>query len=195
MTEVVNEVPVTTELPVAPVVTEVKPKPGEKTDPALLLKSLQEERAEVRRLTDEIEVLRNPKPTELPAGEVFSDEGKVLDSKIIQLQAKIEATEMEKALTSVQAQFPVLADKAAEFEAYRAENPGMKLETAAKAFLVENNLLEAAPVRKGLESSTGGPRGPVVNDGSMSADEVDQLRVTNYKEYVRRLKEGSIKIR
>lgn len=195
MTEVVNPEPLTVVLPPAVVVTTTEPKPGEKTDPALLLQSLQEERAEVRRLKEENEVLKNQKPTELPAGEVFSDEGKVLDGKIAQLQAERDADKLEKALSSVQAQYPVLADKAAEFEAYRAENPGMKLETAAKAYLTENDLLEGTPVRKGLEPSTGGPRAPIINDGSMTADEVDQLRTTNYKEYVRRLKEGSIKIR
>jgi hypothetical protein len=195
MTEVVKVDPVTGEPIPEVVVTTPVPKPGEKTDPALLLASLQEERAEVRRLKEENEVLRNQKPTETPSGEVFSEEGKVLDAKIAQLQAEREAEKLEKALSSVQTQFPVLADKAAEFEAYRAANPGMKLETAATAFLVENNLLETTPPRKGLELSSGGPKAPVINDGSMTPDEVDQLRITNYREYVKRLKEGTLKIR
>jgi hypothetical protein len=86
----------------------------------------------------------------------------------------------------------VLKDKWEELEELRSqsENKGMNLRTAAKAFLVENGLLEAP--RKGLEKTTGGPRVPV--SSGMTAEDVRILRETNFKKYQEMLEKGQIKI-
>lgn len=195
MTEVVNPDPVTEGQVPAEVVTPaapVDPKPGEKTDSALLLKSLQEEREKRRQAEAELEAerIRNSQPR----AEVVSDEGRLLDTKISALEAEIRVTREEREMASVQSKFPALADKRDEFEQFRADNPGMRLETAAKAFLAENDLLTPITPRKGLEPVSGGGRTPIPQDG-MSAAEADELRSSNYNEYARRIKNGTLKIR
>mgnify|MGYP001577892997 CR=1 FL=1 len=191
MTEIVNEVPVIEEPAPTEAVAEVAPevaKPGEKTDPALLLESLQKERDKRKALEAELEAERLKNQ---PTGEVFSDEGKVLDSKIARLEAEINATKEEKLLSGVQTTYPVLKDKSEEFQQFLSDNKGMKLETAAKAFLIENDLLEAPKPRKGLETASGGGRTPVTT--GMTPEEIDNLRVNNYNEYARRIRAGTLK--
>lgn len=196
MLEVVKEVPVTEELAPAEVVIEAAPgvpKPGEKTDPALLLESLKEERQKRKAAEDALQALKdNPAA---PSGEVFSEEGKVLLGQISDLKKVISSREEKDQLAAVQAQFAPLKDKEAEFEQFRADNPGMKIETAAKSFLIENDLFEVPKPRKGLEKPSGGGRTPVQVDGMMTAQEADDLRVNNYNEYARRIKAGTLKIR
>lgn len=191
---IVNEDPVIedpiTEEVVTPEVTPVEPKAGEKTDSALLLQSLQKEREKRKTLEAELQALKTQSETE-----VFSDEGKVLDSKISQLQAEIQAGKEEKLMSGVQSTYPVLKDKSEEFEQFRADNPGMRIETAAKAFLIENDLLDTPKPRKGLESASGGGRVPVQEAGTLSAEEADELRVSNYREYAKRLRNGTLKIK
>lgn len=186
MEEVVNEVLVTEEPHTEEVVTKPVPKPGEKTDSALLLKSLQEEREEKRLLKEEIATLRAA-----PQKEVFSDEGQVLFNEITQLKSKLASQEKAEKLSSVFEQNPILKDKAAEFDAYLQDNEGMKLETAAKAFLIENNLSPTIQTRKGLEKQSGGGR--VVPSGEPTIDELDNLRTTNYRKYSDMVRKGQIK--
>ncbi len=185
----VNEAPLSEEHQVTEEVTEVKPQPGEKTESALLLKSLHEEREKRRQLEAELEAerIRNTMPT----AQVVSDEGKMLDTKIAALEAEVRATRQEREMASITAKFPAIQDKSEEFEQFKLDNPGMRLETAAKAFLVENDLLEPAQPRKGLERSTGGGRAPVST--GMSPEDIDDLRVNNYNEYARRIKAGTLK--
>jgi len=194
MNEVVNEVPVTEEPIPAEVVIEaapVEPKPGEKTDPALLLESLQKERAKRKEAEDALEAerLRNQQQPE-----VVSDEGKILLERLQGLEKIVLTREQNTQLAALEAEHPALRDKGDEFEQFRAENPGMKLETAAKAFLIEKDLYVTPQPRKGLEQAQGGGRTPVQQDG-LSAEEADQLRVNNYPEYVKRIKSGTLKIR
>jgi hypothetical protein len=190
----VNPAPLSTEQAPAEVVTEAAPvvsKPGEKTDPALLLESLRKEREEKKRLREELEAERtkNQQPPE-----VFSDEGKTLLTKISSLESKLAEREQNEVRKSLQTQYPALSDKAMEFEQYLQDNPGMRIDTAAKAFLTENDLLETPKPRRGLETPSGGGRTAPQPDG-LTASEVDDLRNNNYREYVRRLKAGTLKIR
>ncbi len=187
--EVVNPLPVTPEAEVTPEVTEVKPQPGEKTDSALLLKSLQEERTKRRELEAQLEAERI-RATQ-PKVDVVSDEGRMLDTKISALEAEIRASRQERERASVESKFPAIMDKREEFEQFIAENPGMRLETAAKAFLVENDLLQPTQPRKGLEVAGGGGRTPVQT--GMTPEEIDSLRVNNYNEYARRIRSGTLK--
>ena len=189
MEEVVNDVPVTEEQKAEEVVTPTEPvKPGEKTDPALLLESLRKEREKRKEL--EAELAR--KAQETIVTEPISDEGKYLASKIQSLEQKLAAKEEDAKLQSLQSTYPVLKDKIIEFENFRSDpsNAGMRLETAAKAFLAENDLLVQPTPRKGLEKDTGGAR--TVPKTGMTPEEIDELRVNNYREYAKRLRNGTL---
>lgn len=183
MDEVVNESPVTEEQTTEAVVT---PQPGEKTDSALLLKSLQEER-EKRRLADaEVERLKKLQDPQ----DIVSDEGRVLQKQIAEISSELESRKTMEAIGALQARFPALKDKSSEFESYLQANPGVGLEIAAKAFLVDHDLIEA-PRRQGLEKSTGGTRAPA--KAGMSADEIDDLRINNYRKYSDMVRKGQVK--
>lgn len=162
-------------------VIETAPVPGEKTDSALLLKSLQEERDRRRDLERELASLKESEPEP----EAFSDEGQALKAEIRSIQDKL-------ALSELTAQYPQLKDKATEFDDYRADpaNRGMSVATAAKAFLVERNLLTVSEPRKGLERDTGGTRAPVKT--GRTQDEIADLRKNNYRQYVKELKAGTL---
>lgn len=173
--------------------TTAKPvtQPGDRTDPNLLLKSLQEEREKRRLLEQEIETLKSSTLPELE--EAFSDEGKLLASQIKGLETKIEDLKFESSKKDLQISNPVFKEKWDDFESFRnnPENKGMNLRTAAKAFLIDQDLLEP-PARKGLEKTTGGPRVPIST--GMTADDVENLRKNNFKKYQELLKKGQIKI-
>lgn len=186
MTEpIVNEEPV--------IETPVPPVPGTQTDPALLLKSLQDER-EKRRLAEQ--ELKDAKialsEATKPNGE-FSDEGKVLLGKISALEGVITTNKQNEVLKDLQTQHPALKDKSAEFETFRNDpnNAGMSMNTAARAFLIENNLVEQPAPRRGVERPAGGARTPA--PVGMTADEIDNLRMTNYRKYSDMIRNGEIK--
>ena len=171
--------------------TSVQPaiQAGDKTPPNALLKSLQEEREKRRMLEEEIQSLKS---SALPVPEVYSDEAKVLADKIGSLESVISEMRTENQKKDLLISQPILKEKWDEFEEFRAdpENKGMNMRTAAKAFLVENGLLEVP--RKGLEKPTGGSRVPMAS--GMTAEDVDTLRQTNYRKYIDMLKKGQIKI-
>lgn len=184
MDEVVNEVPVT-EVPATEMV--VTAQPGEKTDSALLLKSLQEEREEKRELKAEIERLK----TQTTPSSEFSDEGLLLKKEIDGLKAKDAQREALAQLSSLQTEYPALKDKQAEFDEYRTQNPGLPLSTAAKGFLIDHDLFEA-PGRKGLERPSGGAR--VVPKAGMTAEDIADLRINDFRRYSKLLKDGKIEV-
>jgi hypothetical protein len=173
------------------------PQAGEKTDPNLLLKSLQEER-ERRRLAEEKNKLLENENETLKTSvfsedtDVFSEEGKLLKGQINNLKSELSEVKEELTKKDVFISYPVLKDKWEEFEQFRSnpENKGMSLKTSAKAFLVENGFL--SPTRKGLEKSTGGDKTAPVS--GMTAEDVKNLRTTDYKKYQQLLMEGKIKI-
>lgn len=183
----VNEVvPASPEPVVEPVVTPevVVAAPGSKTDSVQLLESLKDEREKRRLLQEELDLL---KATSTSA-DVFSDEGKALQKQIDEAKAEIETLSRSNALKDVQMAHPILKEKWTEFETFREDpdNKGMNLRTAAKAFLVENGLLD--PVRRGLEKTTGGDRVPPST--KMSNEDIKHLRETNFKKYTEMLEKG-----
>lgn len=184
-----QEQPPEPEAPVEPP-PEAAPAPGSKTESELLLVSLQQERAKRRELEA---ALAAREASENPDG-IVSEEGKALESKISRLEATIASTAEQAALQQLEATHPALKDKAAEFDLYRndPENKGMALTTAAKAFLVENGLLTPPRARRGLEEARGGQRVPPKE--GMSAEDVDELRLNNYREYSKRVREGTLNI-
>lgn len=171
---------------------------GSKTDSELLLKSLQEEREKRRMdaerfkmLEEEIETLKTSAVSE--EAEAFSDEGKVLESKINSLKSELSEIKQDFVKKELIITHPILREKWEEFEEFRTnpENKGMNMKTAAKAFLIENEVLEKP--RLGLEKPTGGSRTPSVS--GMTADEIKNLRQTNFKRYQQLLREGKLELR
>src|SRR3990167_6520161 len=152
--------------------------PGSKTDPNLLLKSLQEERAEVKRLREELE-LKSSVPLE---DEVESDEGRQLKKLITEQNVRLAQLEREKIFDKVLAQNPLIAENKAEFEQFIEddENKKLSLPKAATLFLAEKGLTETP--RIGLEKSTGGDRVPATP--GMTLEEIKDLRENNYRKYI-----------
>lgn len=163
-------------------VVEEPVKPGEKTDSALLLKSLQEEREKRRLVEEKLLALENQSPEN---NDVFSDEGKLLKQEISSLREKIEVKELLD-------QYPAIKDKSAEFNEFRTEYPGIPVDKIAKIFLAEKGLLEPHAPRKGLEKPSGG--GKSIPTGEMTTEEVSNLRNNNFRKYMSLVKEGKIKV-
>lgn len=173
-----------TGLPVAPVVTTSQPTPGSQTPESNLLAALKEERAKRKELEDKLASIN----TTTPSDEVYSDEGKLLNDKILSLEAKLESLEEEKVLAQVHSKFPALKELSAEFDEFRKDYPRHKLENVAKLFLSEKGMLEVP--RIGLERPTGGPRVPITSE--MTSEEITNLRENNYGKYRELLKKGII---
>lgn len=157
---------------------------GTKTDSALLLKSLQQERDKRRQLEARLQELETS-----VSSDTFSDEG--VQKEVRELRQELSQVKSELTKKDILISHPVLKDKWEELEEFRLldENKGMNLRTAAKAFLVENGLLDAP--RKGLERPTGGK--PTLTPG-MTAEDVKNLRQTNYKKYQELLAKGQLKV-
>lgn len=162
-------------------------KPGEHTDPALLLKSLQKEREEKRRLEAELEAAQQALlglgGEASPDGS--SDEGRVLQSQIDVLNEKLVLKEtVEK--------FPVLKGNEADFLEFRKTYPGVAFENIAKLYISEKGLDDGKKTRKGLEPVSGGSRAPV--QAALSVEDIEDLRKNDYRRYQKLLREGKIKI-
>ena len=194
----VNQVPVSDGTnPViepAPVVT--PPVPGEKTDSTLLLKSLQEER-DKRRIAEEEKVrlereLLQARQSSPDTG--LSDEGRLIMSKVEILESMIADRTRTETMARIQTEFPALQGKSQEFDEFLKDpqNAGMALSTAARAFIIEKNLVEVpkTPPRKGLEKPQGG--GQTVPQTGMTLEEKENLRLTNYRKYSALVREGKI---
>lgn len=161
-------------VPTEEVVEKPEVKAGDKTDPNLLLKSLQEERAKRKELEEKLAEADQHK-------EPWSDEGKLL-------QKNIDILKEELAVKDLTIANPALKDKQTEFNEFRSQYPGVGLDKIAKLFLAEHDLLEAPPKRIGLEKSSGGGR--TVPDGKVTMKEFDELRTSNYRKYSQMLKSG-----
>lgn len=161
--------------------------PGEKTDPALLLKSLQEERDEKKKLKLELET----KERELQAlrdssgnASEFSEEGQILNTKI-------EILTDELAVKDLTIQYPVLKDKVTEFNEFRKAYPGVSLNDVAELYLSKNGLIDAPKPPKGLEPAGGGTHTPAPQ--GYTAEEMDNIRTTDYRRFKELLQSGAFK--
>lgn len=124
--------------------------------------------------------------------DIYGDTDDELKSQIADLNAKLLSMEEERQKDAVLGKYPILKDKYEEFDTYREENKGMSYETAAKAYLVENDLM-GQKQRKGLEKAGGGKR-TAPSSGKLSADDAARLRSTDFEGYRKALKEGRIEI-
>ena len=123
--------------------------------------------------------------------DIYSDEGKILKGQLDSVRGELNTLREERELERIYVQYPLLKEQSSKFEEFRkSEHPRAKIESVAKLFLAENGLLE--PRRQGLESPTGGTRTPMVY--GMTAQEVENLRRTNYKKYLELLKKDQLKI-
>lgn len=167
--------------------------PGTKTDPALLLQSLQDERdkrrlAEDAKATVEAELQRLKDA--LASGDTSSEESKILKEQITGLQGQITEITTENTLKDLQVKYPALQGKVSEFKEFRKTNPAGSEESALKVFLAENNLFETPAPRKGLEVPSGGGR--TNTPTTMTHAEVADLRKNNFRLYTKLLREGKI---
>jgi hypothetical protein len=117
----------------------------------------------------------------------FDDDISVLRNEL----AEVKASQAKRDVIDA---YPVLKDVWSDFDSFRAdpENQGMSITTAAKAFLIEKDLL-GENKRKGLEKNVGGGKRAAPSTGT-SAEEAKNLRTNNYREYQKRLMRGDIKI-
>jgi hypothetical protein len=169
------------------VLPQAEPVPGSKTDPALLLKEVHKWRGLARTYKEEAETYKNA-----TTPEVFSDEGKALEAKIDRIAEVVLTTQSEKKREALETTYPALKVRGLEFDEFLTDPlyEALPLETAAKVFLAERNLLAKPSPRKGLEKDTGGGRVPTKT--GLSPDEIDELRQSNYPEYVKRIKNGTL---
>ncbi len=187
-----------TQLPNAPVVEgtttqEATQGKGEQTPDNKLYAALQEEREKRRSLEARLEALEVHSQPSYPTDtdEVYSDEGKLILNQIKERDAKIAALEEKEVLRDLSSQFPELQGKLAEFNEYRRDFPTAKMESAAKLFLMEQGLNQPKPKPKGLEGGSGGPRIPE-SSGAISAAEIDRIRSTQPRLFIKMVREGKI---
>ena len=168
------------------------PKPGEKTSRYELLKATRRARRKNRILAEENEELREKLKTNNPPDPPEGDTDEpVEDGRIEKVESEVSGLKKDLALEKVMGANPILKEHTNDFKEFVADpdNKGMKLETAAKAFIIENGL-DTTP-RKGLEKGRGGKRAPV--SPGMTAEEVKDLRINDPKKYYKMLKRGQIK--
>ena len=115
------------------------------------------------------------------------------DEEVSGLKTRLSDVESELGQSKLVKKYPQLEESWDDFDKYREdpENKGMKLETAAKAFLVDKGLLETK--RKGLEKVTGGNKAPQTS--GMSVEDIENLRKTDGKKYREMVKKGQIKFK
>lgn len=128
--------------------------------------------------------------------DVFSDEGKLIQKKFKEetaaLAERLKAFERRDERREAEDMFPVLRDKKSDFDEFLEdeENKRLSIKKAAKLFLAENNLLDQAPERKGLEKPTGG--GQKIPSTTPSEEDIEYLRKNDYRKYEKLLREGKI---
>lgn len=149
--------------------------------------------AEKKALAEKIAILESQLSGS--TGDEYVEPNSALFAQINELNTKLNRLEEGTEWKSLTEKYPVLNDKKADFDSFREdpENAGLKLATAAKAFLVENNLIGETPKRKGLEKGGGGTRvAPTSN--TMSPEDLKRLRETNWKGYMKLVRSGKIEL-
>jgi hypothetical protein len=115
------------------------------------------------------------------------------DEDVNKLKNDVTALQSELGQSKLIKKYPQLEETWGDFEKYQQEpeNAGMKLETAAKAFLVDKDLLGTR--RKGLEKTTGGSKVP--QSTGMSLEDIENIRKNDGPKYREMLKKGQIKFK
>lgn len=187
-----SETPVEVETPETP--AESVEEPVVEVDPALAKEALEQNphlyarakkaEAEAKELKEKIKEIEQPE-----LSDIDTDEG--VKEDVEELKGKLATFERDKELDKAYKQWPVLATNIEEFDKFLEEHPDKGISSAAKEFLVDNELL--AQPRKGLEKPTGGAR-VAPSTGKMTAEDLGRLRETNYDEYMKLVKSGGAQI-
>ena len=170
---------------------------GSQTPPEKLHAALKEEREENRRKEERIAELEdklkyNETVTSTIPDDEMSDEGRQLQREVQETKQELAKLKDEKSMESLETKYPALKDKSSEFQEYRDNYPkGASIESVAKLFLSENDLLGEPAKRKGLEKATGGTKSST--SGKMTSKDVEELRKNNYTEYLRKLDSGELR--
>jgi hypothetical protein len=166
------------------VTTPPDPLPGEKTDPVLLLDSLQKERDKRKTAED---ALAQAKADLLKAQE---GNGTASKEEVETLQGQIDVLTENLALKDLVEAHPVLKGHESEFTEFCKAYPGVTKDAAVKLFISEKDLEPTK--RKGFAPVTGGPREPLKE--GYSAEEIADLRKNDFRRYSRLVREGKIKV-
>lgn len=114
------------------------------------------------------------------------------EQREMRLRKLEEQTAWDKDYKQILKQFPSLAEQEEEFKEFAYKYPGVKnLKVLAKSFLFKPEEPAEPPKRKGLEKPTGG-LGKVSPIG-MSLEDITRLRNTDFKAYLKAIREGRIK--
>jgi hypothetical protein len=124
---------------------------------------------------------------------IYTTDDDLLRNEIAELKQKFASIEEDKKLSDIYQRYPAVSDKRAEFDAYRVQYPTGNLDAVAKLFLAEFDLLTDAPKRKGLEKAGGGKK-VAPDTGKMLSADVKNLRENNFKEYMKLVRQGRIKV-
>ena len=179
----------------APVVEEVveAPQPQKPPKGFVPYQALEEERTKRKELEEQ---LANASTPSEDSEEVFSDEGKTLRNEIKALNDRIRSNERKEARREVESTFPILRERRDDFDTFLEdeENKRLSIKKAAKLFLAENNLLnQEPPERKGIEKPAGGGQTPSAS--GLSDETLEELRVSNYRQYEKLLRTGKIPVK
>lgn len=166
--------------------------PGSKTPESNLLSALHQERAEKQALAERIKQLEASVSSkqDIADDEVFSDEGKALNSHISTLKSDVERLKESLELDRLYIQHPEIKEIASEFQTFKASYPGLELDKAAKLFLVEKGIHPGLQARKGLEQASGGAK--AAPSSTMSDEDLKHLREESPRKYLKLVSEGKI---
>lgn len=114
-----------------------------------------------------------------------------LKSEVSTLKSELKELREERELTKALHKFPALSSKLEDFAQYREEHPEYPVDTAAKLFIVDRDLYQPSPERKGLEKPTSGPKAPAT--GGYTPDQVKQIRESDPRLYTRLIRAGKFK--
>mgnify|MGYP001615419209 CR=1 FL=1 len=141
----------------------------------------------------DITSLQTNEPAPSEEQDVYSDEGKVLKGEIKSLKDTIRSIENKEARREAEAEFPVLKERKADFEAFLEddENKRLSVRKAATLFLAEQNLLAPEPPeRKGLEKPTSGGQAPP--EPKITPEQALEIMRTDSRKFEKLIREGKI---
>lgn len=135
--------------------------------------------------------ITNKPPAEVD-DDFLSDEGKLLKEKINKLEQQLTLRTKQDEESRIFTLYPQLKEKRDEFQEFLddPDNGGLKIDKAAKLFLLEKGLLETPSKRIGLERGTGGSK--TGNPSTLSQDDIRRLRENQPRRYQQMLRDGRI---
>lgn len=123
---------------------------------------------------------------DLPVDELLK---KKLDDQDKEIKRLARLYEMDRVVS----QYPVIGDKRAEFETFCEDYPpNTGREKLAKIFMAEQGLLEAPPIRPGLERGTQGPK-TAQPTAKFTAEEIDRMMKAEPRRFNKLIQAGVIK--